>query len=301
MALPTLRPLSFGEILDGAFNLYRRHFATFILTALVPTAVVMGGFVLLGGSLIAAMTSNDEAAIMGAMLGTGLLVIVLAVAAFLVMYGALGHQAAQAYTGQPSSVGDGLRAGLKAAPRLLGASIVAWVGLVVAIFGVMLVAMLVSLVLAALGPMMAALGGVVMFLLVFVVTLAAISLLFGVLPAIVVENAGPLRSLERSVELARGAVGRVLGLMLVTLLITYLPMMAVMMFTGGFAQIANPNAMPTPTPTQFITQQVLGMAVGLFTGPFMVSVMVLLYFDRRVRTEALDVQMMTDRLALAGD
>jgi hypothetical protein len=299
MALPTLRPLSFGEILDGAFNLYRRNFATFVLTALIPTAVVVGGFVLLGGSLMSAMTSNDDAAMLGAMLGTGLLVIVLALVSFLVMYGALGHQAAQAYTGQPSTVADGLRAGLKAAPRLAGASIVAWVALVVVIFGVMLVTMLISLVLAALGPMMATLGGVLMFLLIVGATLGAISLLFGVLPAIVVENAGPLRSLERSVELARGAVGRVVGLMLVTLLITYLPMMAVMAFTGGFAQMANPNAVPTPT--QFITQQVLAMAISLFTGPFMVSVMVLLYFDRRVRTEALDVQMMTDRLALAGD
>lgn len=299
MALTILRPLSFGEILDGAFNLYRRNFATFVLTALIPTAVVLGGFMLLGGSLMAAMTSNDDAAILGAMLGTGMLVIVLALAAFLVMYGALAHQAAQAYTGQPSSVGDGMRAGLKAAPRLLGASIMAWVGLVVVIFGVMLVGMLISAVLGALGSGMAMVAGLLMVVLVFGVTLAAISMLFGVLPAIVVENAGPLRSLERSLELARGAIGRVLGLMLVTLLITYLPMMAVMAFTGGFAQMANPNAVPTPT--QFITQQVLAMGISLFTGPFMVSVMVLLYFDRRVRTEALDVQMMTDRLALAGD
>lgn len=299
MALPTLRPLGFGEILDGAFNLYRHNFATFVLTALIPTAVVLVGFMLLGGSLFAAMASNDQTAMMGAMLGTGLLVIVVAMVAFLVMYGALAHQAAQAYTGQPASVGDGIRAGLKAAPRLLGASIVAWVGLVVVIFGVALVGTLISLVLAALGPMMAALGGVLMFLLVFGVMLAAVGMLFGVLPVVVVENAGPLRALERSLELARGAVGRVVGLMLVTLLITYLPMIAVMAFTGGFAQMANPDAVPTPT--QFITQQVLAMAIGLFTGPFMVSVMVLLYFDRRVRTEALDVQMMTDRLALAGD
>jgi hypothetical protein len=299
MALPTLRPLSFGEILDGAFNLYRRNFAAFALTAGIPTAVVLASFMLLGRSMFAAMASNDETAIMEAMLGTGLLVIVVALAAFLVMYGALAHQAAQAYTGQPASVGDGMRAGLKAAPRLLGAGIVAWVGLVVVIFGVALVGTVISLVTAQLGALMAALGGVVMFVLIFGVMLAAVGMLFGVLPAVVVENAGPLRSLERSVELARGAVGRVVGLMLVTLLITYLPMMAVMAFTGGFAQLANPSAVPTPT--QLITQQVLAMGIGVFTGPFMVAVMVLLYFDRRVRTEALDVQMMTDRLALAGD
>jgi hypothetical protein len=87
--------------------------------------------------------------------------------------------------------------------------------------------------------------------------------------------------------------------MLVTLLITYLPMFAVLALTGGFAQLANPGALPSPT--QFITQQVLAMGVGVLTGPFMIAVIVLLYFDRRVRTEALDVQMMTDRLAVAGD
>jgi hypothetical protein len=118
-------------------------------------------------------------------------------------------------------------------------------------------------------------------------------------PAIVVEGAGPLEALERSFTLARGALGRVIGLMLVTLLITYLPMMAVMAFTGGFAQIMNPDAIPTAG--QFITQQVLSMGVGILTTPFMVAVIVLLYFDRRVRTEALDVQMMTDQLAVAGD
>ena len=42
MALSNLRPLSFGEILDSAFTLYRRNFATFVLTALIPTGVLIG-------------------------------------------------------------------------------------------------------------------------------------------------------------------------------------------------------------------------------------------------------------------
>jgi hypothetical protein len=61
----------------------------------------------------------------------------------------------------------------------------------------------------------------------------------------------------------------------------------------------NPETLPTTQ--QLMTQQVLGWAVGVLTTPFMVSVIVLQYFDRRVRTEALDVQMMADRLAVAAN
>lgn len=141
-------------------------------------------------------------------------------------------------------------------------------------------------------------GGFLMVVLMVAVYLGIIGLLFAVAPAVIVERAGPLEALERSFTLARGALGRVIGLMLVTILITYLPMIAVLAVTGGFAQLANPGAVPSGA--QFITQQVLSMGVGILTTPFMAAVIVLLYFDRRVRTEALDVQMMTDSLAVAG-
>jgi hypothetical protein len=152
--------------------------------------------------------------------------------------------------------------------------------------------------LGSMGGAAAVVGGFLMFVLIFAAYLGIIGLLFAVAPAVIVERAGPLEALERSVTLARGALGRVIGLMLVTILITYLPVMGVMAVTGGFAQLANPEAVPSGA--QFITQQVLSMGVGILTTPFMVAVIVLLYFDRRVRTEALDVQMMTDSLAVAG-
>jgi hypothetical protein len=299
MALSNLRPLSFGEILDGAFTLYRRNFATFILTALIPTGILIAALVVLGGGMFAAMASGDPTSMLGAVLGAGLLVMVVAIGSMLVMYGALAREAAQSYTGQPTSLGDGMRAGLGSALRLFGAGIVATVGFVVVMFGLGLVMMVLTMILAQLGGAVAVLGTVLVFVGVAAAYLAAIAMLFAVLPAVVVEGAGPIEALERSFELARGAVPRVLGMMLVTLLITYLPMMAVLAMTGGFAQMMNPDAVPSMT--QLVTQQVLAMGVSILTAPFMVAVIVLLYFDRRVRTEALDVQMMADRLALAGD
>jgi hypothetical protein len=298
MALPALRPLSFGEILDGAFTLYRRNFVTFAVTALLPTAAMMIAMLVLGGGYMAAMTSGDPGAMMGAAFGGILVIGVIAVAAMLVMWGGLTHEASQSYTGHPISLGDGLRAGLRSALPLLGAMVVAVVAAVVAVMAIVFLGGILIAILGSMGGAAAVLGSVLMAVLIAAAYLGVIGLLFAVAPAVIVERAGPLEALERSVTLARGALGRVVGLMLVTLVITYLPMMGVLAVTGGFAQLANPQAVPSGT--QFITQQVLSMGVGILTTPFMAAVIVLLYFDRRVRTEALDVQMMTDSLAVAG-
>lgn len=297
MALHTLRPLSFGEILDGAFTLYRRNFVTFILTALIPTAAIAVAVTLLGEGMMAAAGGGES--LVGAILGAGLIIGLVAFVAMLMMWGALTREASQAYTGQPTSVGDGLQAGLRAILPLLGSGILAFIAIMLAGLGVGLGLTLLVGVLAALGGATAVLGVLVAFLGWFAFLLAAIAVLFAVTPAVVVENAGPVEALERSYKLAREALPRVIGLMCVTVLITYLPSMAVMAMTGGFATMMNPEVVPSTS--QFVTQQLLGWAVGVLTTPFMVSVVVLLYFDRRVRTEALDVQMMADRLAVAGD
>lgn len=299
MALPPLRPLSFGEILDGAFTLYRRNFATFILTALIPTAVIAVAALALGGGMLAAAETGDTAGLMGAMMGAGLVVGIVAFASVLLMWGALTREAAQAYTGQSTSVGDGMRAGLGAILPLMGSGILSLIAMLVAGIGVGLALAVVVGILAALGGATAVLGMLVAFVGWMAFIMAAIGLLFAITPAIVVEHAGPLEALERSYELARGALGRVIGLMVVTVLITYLPTLAVLAVTGGFASAMNPETLPTTQ--QLMTQQVLGWAVGVLTTPFMVSVIVLQYFDRRVRTEALDVQMMADRLAVAAN
>jgi hypothetical protein len=299
MALHTLRPLSFGEILDGAFTLYRRNFVTFVLTALIPTVAIGVVFLALGGGMMASAASGDTSGYLSALMGAGLVVMVVAFGGMLLMWGALTREASQAYTGQPITVGDGLQAGARAILPLLGSGVLAFVGAMLAALGVGLVLMIVIAFMAALGGATAVLGMLLAFLGWVGFILAAIAVLFAVTPAVVVEGAGPLEALERSYALARGALGRVIGLMCVTVLITYLPTMAVMAMTGGFAQMMNPETLPTTQ--QLVTQQLLGLAVTVLTTPFMVSVIVLLYFDRRVRTEALDVQMMADRLAVAGD
>ena len=276
MEHPYLRPLGFGEILDGAFTLYRRHFAVFAPTSAFITLVGMGGFSLFGGVPLG----------------------ILATLSLMALYGALTRQAVQAYTGQPTSLADGLQAGVRAVPPLLGAAIVAGVGLAVAVFVSIFLAGIVAAVLASMGSVIAVAGVAAVVLAVLAVFAGVVSLLFAVLPAVVVEGAGAVRALERSFQLARGALPQVAGLMVVSVCITYLPMAAVLELTGGFAAALNPEASGG---AQGVMRQLLGMVVNILTIPFLAAVMVVLYFDRRVRTEALDVQLMADRLAVAGD
>jgi hypothetical protein len=296
MTAPNFRPLGFGEILDGAFTLYRRHFVTFLLTAILPTIAMGALFFVSARAYFEAVLTGDPNAMMGAV-GGFFLGIVLVGLVSLVLWGALTRQAAQAYVGQPTSVGDGMRTGLRKALPILGAGILIGLGLGAAYLAVALVIAFVVGIGAASGSMaVAVILGFIAGVLGVAGYLAGVAMLFAVIPAIVVEDKGPIEAIARSFDLARGALGRIVGLMVVTFIITYLPALAVLLVTGGFANLGDPNAVPSSG--QFMTQQLLGMGVGLLTTPFMVSVLVLLYFDRRVRTEALDVRMATERLAM---
>jgi hypothetical protein len=298
MTVPNLRPLGFGEILDGAFTLYRRNLVTFLVTALVPTAIFAAAFVAFGGPYFAAALSDDVNGMLGAaaLFFVGMFVGGLA---YVALWGALAREASQAYLGQPTSVGDGMRTGVRKLPAMLGSGLVIGIGMLIVVFALALVVgVLGALAGAAGGGAMTVVIGFLTFVIMAAVYLLCIVVLFAVLPAIVVENKGPIEAISRSIDLARGALGRVLGLMVVTVIITYLPMLAVLAATGGFASFADPSA--TPSMGQFMTQQLLALGVGVLTTPFFVAVIVLLYFDRRVRTEALDVQMAAERLAVAG-
>jgi hypothetical protein len=115
MPIPTLRPLGFGEILDGAFSLYRRNFGPFVLTALVPSIALLAGGLVYATALSGFVRDGgDPTAAMAAIAGPFLLFIVLTALATFVSWGALTRQASQAFTGAPVSVPDGLKAGLRA-------------------------------------------------------------------------------------------------------------------------------------------------------------------------------------------
>ncbi len=296
---PLLRPLGFGEVLDSAFTLYRRRFGSFVAAALVPTLAI------LAASWVTGFSAGADPATMG---GGSMLVFFLAAGAgTLVMWGALTHLASSAYGGVQASAGDGLRVAASRFFALLGASILVGLILMAAFIGIGLVfVVLMAIAIPAMGAggdpgvMLAGLFGVAVVLLMVVLYALAAAFFFAVFPAVVVEGKGPAAAIGRSVELARGALGRLVGLVVVCGMIVYLPILGVVVLTGTFSTLYDPTAAQAAYgSTAFVLQQVLTWMAGALTTPFFVAALVVQYYDRRVRTEALDVQAAADRLAFA--
>lgn len=294
MSLAQYRPLGFGEILDAAFSLYRRNFFTLFLTALLPAIPIS-----LAAGVVSFQSMADPAS--PPMLSV-LVMLTVSMLGALVQWGALTRQFSQAYTGGPVAVGDGFRAGFRAFFPLLVIAVLAYVGLV-AVAMVIMVPIGIALVFTGaaagqgrLGPAEIVgfgLGG----LLAVLAMLLLISSLFAVTPAVVVERCGPFAAIARSFRLARGALFRIAGILLVGWIIVFLPMIGVGALTGSLTQIA--TGQPPSSTTVLFIQQVFTLIGSALTTPFWVGSVVMAYYDRRVRTEAFDLQLAVDTLAPA--
>jgi len=288
MPVPNLRPLGFGEILDGAFSLYRRNLTTFLLTALLPVAALV-----VGGAIMAGLigTGSEAAAGVGAF---GLVILLLL--SVMVQWGALVHQASQSFIAQPVGLREAVRKGVRSMFTLFGSVFVNNVGMSFVLIGGFLLMALVGTVVGALGiPALSIVMGAAMIFGVVFVYLGGAAVLAGAGPAVIVEGKGPVEALSRSVELLRGAFWRTAGLVMVTGTIVYLPIIAVVFVSGLSEGVSGAEGGGAEAWAGFAM-----LAVGIAAAPFIASVFVLAYYDRRVRTEALDVQLMTESLALAG-
>ena len=273
MAFSHLRPLSLGEMLDGAFTIYRRQFASLFLTALLPQLPLI---VLLGvyyGFLGAfASPTGAEPDLSGGMLAAAvaamLVLVPLAAVGSATAVGAVTFQVARAYTGAPVTTGDALRRGLQRSMAMIGAYFVVFI---LSMFGIL-----------------------AFFIGFLVVWISA----FAVAPAVVLERRGPVEAISRSWALIKGAWGEVFLAVFIAGMIATLPGSAVgmMAMIGGLVMShGDPEKMMA---IQGVGQ-VLSQLARTLTIPFSLGVTVLLYYDRRVRTEALDVQMMAESLPAA--
>ena len=297
MTLPNFRPLSFGEILDGAFTLYRRNFRLFVGTSLLLMVGLVIGIAVVGG------TGTAVASIMPAPLSyVVMLLVAVAITAMVTMlWSTLTWQAAQSYVGKPVSLPDAVSAAGGAAMTLVGAGAIAFVAFVVLMIALYLGTLLFIGILSVMGSSaLTVLGGVVAGLGFVAAVFMVAGLFFGVLPAVMVEDKGPVEAVSRSFALAQGDLPRIAGILFVTMLIVWLPSLAIAAVTGGFQEMANPQAaaMAQDGDSDFVEQLLTWLAAAL-TMPFLPAVFVTLYYDRRVRTEALDVQMLTEQLGLA--
>jgi hypothetical protein len=291
-----LRPRSVGEILDGAFQLYRSKFVPLVLVAAIgsaPISIAWSTLTGLGGAV------GD-----GAIFILSLLSLVALIPMALV-YGALTYATARAAEGHEFSVGESYARSARAFPALVGASFVSFFVIILALVTGVAAGAIVGLPFAGLGLLFGggsgAGWGILFFFTFFVGIILGLALmviwLFAVLPAIVVERKGPIAGVFRSIELSRGGRLKIFAVLVIAWLIIAMPAMALSMFFLTPAAFVDPAATAS-LPAMTVALMSLGNFVAsVLTTPYLISCLVLLYFDRRVGTEALDLERAVESLA----
>lgn len=302
-----LRPLTLGELLDRAFTLYRRNFWLFVGIMAIPSALTIPFSVL--------VLSNQNAGIPAAApSAANLLWIAFLAIAFLVLLwmvypmamGATTYAVSQSYLGQSATVRGSygkVRGKIWRISSAAGVAILRTAGmmLLIAIGAGIVVAMAAGAlgVLARGRPQQIVgifvLAGSALVYLAALVLGAVWALRYSVcIPALLLENLGALASLRRSVQLTQQRRWHIFVAVLLATVVGYVgvivfqgPFFATMMLTARGGQI--PQWIP-------FAYAVSGAVGGAITGPVLIIVLVLLYYDTRIRKEAFDLQFMISSL-----
>lgn len=297
-----LRPLTLGELYDGAFGAVRHNpGVTLGLTIIVVVAAVALGTLLsiplttwfsdLFGGLFAEIGEDPAAQELGftqdllgvtygSLLGTGTL---LALATPLAM-GVMAVSVSESVIGRKITVGEAWRRVGRRAWYLIGFALLSGLVALVAyavVVGVVVLLALVDATLAVIGALVAlaalVVGGFWLFTRVLLVP-----------PALAVEGGGFWTTVARGWKLTRGSFWRVLGIYLLTALILgiigQVASVPIGLLLGVFLASANDAGIAL---SYSITYIVTGGLSVLFSG----GVLALLYIDTRMRREGLDVQL----------
>ena len=267
-----LHPMMFSDLLDGSFRLLKANFGTIVLVAavfVIPVNLVAAFFQrdLLGGygflELMQDPSLLEEAA--GPQASNGPLIgsVIAALASVLVtpfIGGATSMIVAASYLGGELKAGPAMRA---TGRRFL----------------VLLAVFFLTLLLKAAG-LLVCIVGVLVPITVFLVTT----------PAVMVEEAGPIQAMARSVTLVRPR---------------FWPVMAIAIGSGVLAGflgniLAGPfsiAALAVGYRWGWILAAVGAILPALVTTPFVSILATLVYFDLRIRNEGFDLQMIAAELA----
>lgn len=293
-----IRPLNLGELLDGAFKLFVANWRTIVVATgifLVPLQLLSAYLQrdLLGGGLLEMLSDPTAAQMFTEAGGLGEdQAVLLGVAQSLVILplltGVVAAIVGASYLGGSLQVGEALAAGL----RRWWALIASWLLLILASLLPLGIAVGILPLAAAGGVPVAGmvLLGIVLVLGGLATSLAAASLFAAAPAAIVIEALGPLQGLRRSARLLRPRLPAVLG----TLVVAVLLVSVLSMVLGGIPQFVGLMAGDR---LGWLLVAVGGIAAGLVTTPLFAIVVTLLYFDGRVRQEALDLRLAADRLS----
>ena len=291
---PQLRPLGIGDIIDRVFRMYRQRPLLFLTLSAIPNLFIV--LITQAAHLIwpdAFIDLNQFAFIddPNRMLDvfqrqagrTGDSIIGL-ISIFPQSLGiaALTYAAANTHLGRPVAIGAALRTGLADVPRLLVTIFVLFVVLFVGWIGVILLTAI-PLAITRIGALailvFAAIGIVPFFFLASFALVPTVSTL---------EDAGPIHSMRRSLQLIAGSRWRVLGL-IVLLFVLEIVLSALLgaIFLGAFMSESTAGR---------IAAVLVESAGTIAWEPLPWASLALFFYDLRVRKVALDLQLAAEGL-----
>ncbi len=310
-----LRPLGVGEILDGAISYMRRDPRTVLgISAIIAAAIALlqllmfGSFATLFDRLLSdpAITSPgsgaepNTGALAGGIAGIGGVALLVTVVTFLLNVlatGMLTTAMGRAVLGRPVSTSDVWQRARKRFWPLLGLTLL--VGL--AVGAVATVGIGIAVLLGyAVGQASAGLGVLLGVLLALAAVLATVWLTVGLLlapVALILENVGVTTSMRRSFRLVKGAWWRTFGIYLLATILAYIVAQVLTLpfsFIGGIISGTQATSGELANPFTFATA--LAGSLGTLVSqtiviPFTAGITALLYIDRRIRREALDIEL----------
>jgi hypothetical protein len=284
-----IRPMSFGEILDGSLTLYRRNFGVFLrlaIASLIVPVLLIAYFAIFMISDLMMMVMMMQ--INPMIVGMILLIVVTLIVGTLMMNASTIRVISDSYLDRPTSFGHAIGLGVSKIWPLFMVGVAK--NVLLAVFGGIL-----GFGLAVLGPMVAGSGAIgnvalVVFGIVGIWFCIWVAAGYGVTtPVVVLERlGGAFESFGRSWGLTRGARGKVVGLFIVaTLLFNVVPQF-VMQFIAG-AVLRN-------SPGPGMARLFASYLVPIIFYPAISCVLTLMYYDLRVRREAFDLQMLSQQL-----
>jgi len=273
-----LRPLGLGEILDGAISTVRAHWRVMLgLSAIVSAATALLGFVfqaLLLGNVArlenadpATLSDGDIGGLLAGTIGGGLLLLLITFVGQTILNGMLTHVVGQAVLGRGVTLAETWARVRPLVWRLIGLSL---------------------LVTVASG-----------FGLIFCVAPGVFLYVMWVLagPALVLERTSVTGSMRRSWSLVRGSWWWTFLIVLLTVVITSVISQAISLpLTLPFVIVSPETLAGDPGSAGVLlyygAAALASLVGGTITAPFTSGVYALTYIDRRMRREALDLELM---------
>jgi hypothetical protein len=304
-----LRPLTLAELLDRSFSTYKQHLWLFVGIMAVPGvwsmifAVAMELLQVPLRQNVESGTPSEEAILRSAVVilvaaGFAIVAVLIYLFAYALALGATTVAVSHLYMGRDTTVGAAYTAVRRHAGPLVLLLFWGWLRLFLTIMGFVIVGAILAAVFGVVSPILSGLVMIAAFAGAFGLCLFLVVRWGVAVPAVVLENLGARSSLRRSVELTEDNRGRVFLVILCAAVVGYATILVLQMPFVVAATLAGPG---TSLATLLnVIGAVLGGIGSMFSGPIMIIGLAMIYYDLRIRKEALDLQLMQETLDTPG-